>query len=242
MKILNIGCGTKTSSDPDVINMDWSMYLVIKSNPILMALSRKFLSKERWDRLNQLPSTIRVHDLRKGIPFENNSIDAVYHSHFLEHLDRPVARLFLIEVKRVLRPGGVQRIVIPDMEKLCSEYLAHLKMCLDDSGKSRDHDGYMAAMIEQMVRREAFGTAQQTPKRRALERLVLGDARKQGQTHQWMYDRVNLPYLLRDVGYQDVRVERFDSSRIPDWNRYGLDRNEIDGEYKPDSLYVEAGK
>jgi predicted SAM-dependent methyltransferase len=242
MKILNIGCGTKTSSDPSVINLDWSMYLRIKSNPVLMALSRKILSKERLERLDQLPSSIMVHDLRKGIPFDDNSIDAVYHSHFLEHLDRPIARLFMTEVKRVLRPGGIQRIAIPDMERLAAAYLAHLKESLDDPTKIADHDRYMADMIEQMVRREAFGTSQQTPNRRRLEKLVLGDARQQGQTHQWMYDRVNLPHLLREVGYQDVRVERFDTSRIPRWNEFGLDRNDQQGEYKPESLYVEAVK
>src|SRR5579862_7444640 len=86
MKLLNIGCGTKTSSDPRVINLDWSMYLVIRSHPILRALSRLLLSEVRLERLNHLPSSILVHDLRKGIPFEGNSVDAVYHSHFLEHL------------------------------------------------------------------------------------------------------------------------------------------------------------
>jgi SAM-dependent methyltransferase len=205
-------------------------------------MSRWFLSKERLARLNSLPDSIVVRDLRKGIPFGNETVDAVYHSHFLEHLDPPAARLFLLEVRRVLKPGGIQRIVIPDMEMLCRDYLAHLEACLVDPRKSPDHDSYIAEMIEQMVRREAFGTAQQTPTRRAVERIVLGDARKQGQTHQWMYDRINLPHVMRQLGYRDVVIERYDTSGISDWNRVGLDRNEGGGEYKPGSLYVEAVK
>jgi SAM-dependent methyltransferase len=240
--LLNIACGTKTSSEPGVVNLDWSMYLVIKTNPILLRLGRVLLDKDRLSRLDRLSSAIVAHDLRKGIPFEDNTVDIAYHSHFLEHLDPPAGRRFLLEVKRVLKPGGIQRIVVPDLERLCAEYLAHLRTCLTDFGAAADHDTYVAAMIEQAVRREAFVSRDQKPFRRAVERFFLGDARMRGETHQWMYDRVNLPYLLRDVGYRKVTVERFDTSVIPEWNRYGLDRNEEGREYKPESLYVEAVK
>ena len=240
MKILNIGCGTVTSADPRVVNLDWSIYLVIKSHPLLQRLSRAFLSDERRRRLEALPDSIVVHDLRKGIPFADGSVDAVYHSHFLEHLDRRSARAFLLEVRRVLKPGGVQRIAVPDLERLCASYLAHLQDCLADPSGSGAHDEYVSAIIEQLVRREASGTSQQSPWRRTLERLVLGDARTRGETHQWMYDRVNLPQLLQDTGYREVSVERYDTSRIVDWNALGLDRNGGQREYKPESLYVEA--
>jgi SAM-dependent methyltransferase len=242
VKVLNVGCGTKTSDDPSVINLDWSMYLVIKSNRVLSRLSRLFLSDVRLERLNRLPASIVVHDLRKGIPCSADSVDAVYHSHFLEHLDPPHARSFLQEVWRVLKPGGIQRIVVPDMERLCADYLTHLKLCLIDSQQAPEHDRYVGGIIEQAVRREAAGASQQSRAWRTIDRLILGDARKRGETHQWMYDRVNLPTLLRSLGYRDVKVERYDTSSIPDWNRFGLDRNDGDGEYKPESLYVEAFK
>jgi SAM-dependent methyltransferase len=242
VKVLNVGCGTKTSDDPSVINLDWSMYLVIKSNPVLARLSRLFLSDGRLKRLNSLPDSIVVHDLRKGIPYAADSVDAVYHSHFLEHLDPPHARSFLQEVWRVLKPGGIQRIVVPDMERLCTDYLTHLKLCLADSQRAPEHDRYVGGIIEQAVRREAAGASQQRPVWRTIDRLILGDARKRGETHQWMYDRVNLPSLLRSLGYKCVKVERYDTSSISDWNRFGLDRNDGDEEYKPESLYVEAFK
>jgi SAM-dependent methyltransferase len=240
--ILNVGCGSKTSDDPSVVNLDWSMYLVIKSNPVLSRLSRLFLSEARLRRLNGLSDSIVVHDLRKGIPYASDSVDAVYHSHFLEHLDRPHARSFLLEVLRVLKPGGIQRIAVPDFERLCADYLTHLKLCLADSQRAPEHDRYIGGMIEQAVRREAVGATEQSPAWRKIDRLILGDARKRGETHQWMYDRVSLPTLLRSLGYRDVKVERYDTSSIPCWNRFGLDRNGGSGEYKPESLYVEAFK
>lgn len=37
MQILNLGCGTKVSDDPAVVNIDWSIMLRIKRNPLLRA-------------------------------------------------------------------------------------------------------------------------------------------------------------------------------------------------------------
>ena len=33
MLILNLGCGTKVSDDPAVVNIDWSIMLRIRRNP-----------------------------------------------------------------------------------------------------------------------------------------------------------------------------------------------------------------
>ena len=82
MKILNLGCGVKTSDNPDVINIDWSIKLVLKNNKLLKVLFNIFLSSQRRQSIDDLPSNILVHDLAKGIPYDDNSIDVVYHSTF----------------------------------------------------------------------------------------------------------------------------------------------------------------
>jgi SAM-dependent methyltransferase len=64
------------------------------------------------------------HDLTYGIPFPNASVDFVYSSHFLEHLERPAGLRLLQDSCRVLRPGGVIRICVPDLEKAVQFYLA----------------------------------------------------------------------------------------------------------------------
>jgi SAM-dependent methyltransferase len=153
MKILNLGCGTKTSADPDVINIDWSIYFRLKKNRIAGILAQPFLHGERLQRFNSLPNNIMVHNLERGLPFASDSIDVVYHSHFLEHLDRDAARKFLLEVKRVLKLGGVQRIVVPDLEQAVRGYMKHLATCQDDTEEAGRHDAYVAAIIEQCVRR-----------------------------------------------------------------------------------------
>lgn len=242
MKILNLGCGTKTCSSPEVINIDWSIYLRLKKSSTLRAIAPLFLRDKRLERFISLPDNIVVHDLSKGIPFESNSVNGVYHSHLLEHLDRDVAKEFLLEVKRVLKPGGIHRIVIPDLEELCGDYLSHVAVCDKDPSEAANHEEFIGSIIEQSVRREAYGTSKQPPLRRRLENLLLGDARKRGETHQWMYDRISLSELLVDLGYRDPQVHKYDTSQIPGWDSYGLDKDEFGYQYKAKSLYMEAQK
>ncbi len=242
IKLLNLGCGYKASPSPEVINIDWSVALRFKKNPLLRQFAPLFFRGERWQRYRALPENILVHDLSRGLPFAENSAAAIYHSHLLEHLDQATAEIFLREIKRVLQPGGVVRIAVPDFEKLARAYLRHVEQCEHENGARRHHDQYLAAMIEQCVRREAAGTRQQSPVRRWLENLLLGDARRRGEIHQWMYDRINLGELLLRLGYKDPQTQKFNTSHIPRWNEYGLELNEAGGEYKPDSFYMEARK
>jgi SAM-dependent methyltransferase len=236
MLILNLGCGTKTS--PACVNIDWSMYLRLRRNALLQRLAPMVLTGERKQRFRSLPDSLVVHDLRKGIPAETGTVDVVYHSHVLEHIDRDAAPGFQREILRVLKPGGIQRIVVPDLEVLCTRYLA------DFTGRvvADDHDEHVADMIEQMVRRESSGTAGQPPVRRKLENLFMGDARRRGETHQWMYDRISLPALVERCGFVDPKVHDYDTSDVPAWNDIGLDLAADGGQYKPMSIYLECRK
>ena len=81
-----------------------------------------------WINLDAAPSApeVKRSDARDGLPFPDASVDAVYHSHMLEHLDAASARAFLRECHRVLRPGGVLRVVVPDLEGIAQAYLCEL--------------------------------------------------------------------------------------------------------------------
>jgi len=241
-QILNLGCGRKTCNDPDVINIDWSILLRLKKNRIWRPIIPIVLKGERFDSFKSLPDNIVVHDLSKGIPFEPSSVDVVYHSHLLEHLDRHIAKRFALEVKRVLKPGGIHRIVVPDLEQCCKAYISHLSECDENPNQANEHDSYIAEFLEQSVRKEASGTSQQKRLRRFFENIILGDARRRGETHQWMYDRINLKAMLINTGYNEVHIQNYNTSLIPKWNEYSLDIDKNSDPYKPGSLYVEAVK
>lgn len=244
MKILNLGCGTKTGSHPFVVNIDWSILLRIRTNPLLRAMAPLLLNGDRLRRFKAIPDNLMVYDLSRGIPFPDASVDVVYHSHVLEHLDRYVAAGFIRECARVLRPGGIIRVVVPDFERVCRSYLDHVSQCehRGDAESINCHDNWIEAILLQSVRREAFGSSQQPRIRRFIENLLLGDARKRGETHQWMYDRFNLSTLLAACGFENIIVQSFQASRILNWSQYGLDEDEAGREYKPESLYLEASK
>ena len=242
MVILNLGCGNKTCNSKEVISMDWSVSLVLKRNFFLRIILSKFLSKERYKKINNLPNNIIVHNLRNGIPFENNSVDAVYHSHLLEHLDRSNVREFLMEVFRVLKPNGIQRIVVPDLYLLCKSYINNYEQCNLKNEISERHDDFVSAILEQSVRKEAYGSSKQNKIMRIIENTILGDARKRGETHQWMYDKVNLSNILREIGFKNITVQTFYKSDISNWKKYRLDLENEEREYKSGSLYLEARK
>ena len=232
--ILNLGCGTKTS--PAAVNIDWSVYLRLHRSRLGRTLAPLWLRGYRREHFAALDGEIVVHDLKKGIPAPDDSADAVYHSHVLEHVDREAVPGFMAEALRVLKPGGVHRVVVPDFERHVRDYLASL-----DRG-APNHDEQLVPLLEWSVLRSARGTDAQSPFRRRVENLVLGDARKRGQTHQWSYDRLNLGQVLEANGFVDVRQVDVGVSAIPGWAGTGLDTDADGSPHKPGSLYMEARK
>lgn len=61
-------------------------------------------------------------DVREGLPFVDQSVDLLYSSHFIEHLTYEEAFSFLKECRRVLKTGGVFRLMMPDAELLVDKY------------------------------------------------------------------------------------------------------------------------
>jgi SAM-dependent methyltransferase len=239
--ILNLGCGARTSSR--CVNIDWSPYLKLKRlHSLGDLLARAFLSQERLSAYQGISGAIVAHDLRKGIPRQTESVDCVYHCHFLEHLDRPIAIHFLSEVLRVLKPGGIQRIVVPDFHAQCAAYCNHFESQVTNGNIDHKHEDYIQSIIEQLVRNTSVGSSLQTPFRRYIEHAVLGSASTRGELHRWMYDEITLRSLLSDIGFLRISARSYSSSSIPDWEQIGLDRSESGAEYMPGSLYMEAIK
>lgn len=235
---LNLGCGYQTSER--CLNIDWSLPVRLKGSPIGRRVAPALLTGDRRSRYDAMTGQIKGHDLRKGIPFKDGSADVVYHSHVLEHIDRGAVPGFFAEILRVLKPGGVHRIVVPDLEQQAREYLRSLDLLIRGVGRAEDHEEAVHVLIEQLVRREAYGSSTLPPVRRRMENLLLGDARKRGETHQWMWDRVSLPRELLAAGFKDPLVMSHVTSRISDWRGFRLDETARGEEYKPGSLYVEA--
>lgn len=70
------------------------------------------------------------HNLLQGVPFSTATFDAVYHSHVLEHFTEADGKRFVAECVRVLKPGGVLRIAVPDLEGIVRQYITNLDQAL----------------------------------------------------------------------------------------------------------------
>jgi len=103
------------------------------------------------------PSVIE-HDIRKGLPFADGSFHAVYHSHVLEHLTPEQGKQLIGECQRVLTPGGVLRIVVPDLERITELYLAMLKKAwAGDEVAEENYQWMKLELLDQMVRHQSGG-------------------------------------------------------------------------------------
>jgi len=113
-----------------------------------------------WVNVDIAPHDPRVlqHDLQSRLPFEDSSFAAVYHSHVLEHIPKSQAAAFLNECHRVLAPGGVLRVVVPDLEMITRLYLKYLDEAVaGDEEAAKRHEWMTLELLDQMVREESGG-------------------------------------------------------------------------------------
>lgn len=81
------------------------------------------ISEERFLQHQQgIFRHVRYVNVARRLPFHDSSVDAIYSSHLLEHLPRQAARRFLSESYRVLRPEGVIRTAVPDLDAIIEQY------------------------------------------------------------------------------------------------------------------------
>lgn len=124
-------------------------------------------------------------DLRKGIPFPNESVKKIYSSHFFEHLSFREAQQFLDECKRVLVPGGEFSICVPNARIYIEAYL---------NGNSLDERffGYQPA-FNHTTRIDFVNYAA----------YMAGE-------HKYMFDEENLLHILGSKGFRHPRLRQFD--------------------------------
>ena len=61
-----------------------------------------------------------VHDVRKGLPFKDKSVDAARSSHFVEHLTGAERIPFFNELFRVMKSGASAQIITPHWSHACA--------------------------------------------------------------------------------------------------------------------------
>jgi predicted SAM-dependent methyltransferase len=127
-------------------------------------------------------------DLRRGIPFPSATISKIYSSHFLEHLSYGEGQQFLTECRRVLAPGGLFQICVPNARLYMEAYLNRTSL------DSKVWCTYKPAMN---------GTT-------AID-YVNYTAYMDGH-HKYMFDPENLLHRLGSVGLRNPALRPFDDA------------------------------
>jgi predicted SAM-dependent methyltransferase len=113
----------------------------LRATPLRLNLGSGLRPKKGWINIDLSEYATLTLDLREPLPFTDNSVETIYTEHFFEHLnyvgvddptawhlDTPAnpseALAFLRECRRVLKPGGVLDIIVPDAEGILQEYVS----------------------------------------------------------------------------------------------------------------------
>lgn len=178
MKI-NLGCGGVTPAG--WINVDFGPGAKLSKVPFLRGISKRVLRHD-WD------DSIFIHDLRKPLPWANNSVGRIYSSHSLEHLTKDDGQKLVFEAFRVLKPGGIFRIVVPDLHHAVECYLSG-ETCATDF----------------LVILSAVDTKQRSFLKRVFALLA-------GSGHRCMYDVAALTQLMEFAGFIATQMSPFEST------------------------------
>lgn len=157
-----------------------------------------------WNNVDFIKNKdITYCNILEGLPYPDASMDAIYSSHVLEHLSPQEAGNLMTEINRVLKRGGFLRIVVPDLQSVCEEYLN----CLNNVEKNPTeqnnlrYDWIMIELIDQMVRQKSGGLMRETinsnifDKKYAHERV--GDIALSGRSATLPVDTTFIAWLKK---------------------------------------------
>jgi predicted SAM-dependent methyltransferase len=187
---INLGSGLEVA--PGWINVDASFNAVIARWPrrlqtLGFELSGYKHNVERDEYVRRLQSNLFVHaDLTRPLPFASASADFIFSSHVLEHLTRAQGLALVTEAHRILRPGGIIRVAVPDLDiAIALHATGKTREMLDhyfyrpESGRLAEHRSmYNYALLAELLREAGFATVERREYRQGTTPdLVLLDNR-----------------------------------------------------------------
>ena len=148
-----------------------------KINYLNLGCGKKY--HKDWVNLDKYSdsSCVSAYDLFKNLPFGDNTFEVVYLSQILEHFPKKNAAALIRECCRVLKPEGIVRIVVPDLEDIAKNYLKFLDENFKNPTEESmlNYDWILLEMYDQTVRNVSGGEMAEYLRRPAVinEQFVL---------------------------------------------------------------------
>jgi len=196
---LHVACGRVYVED--YLNIDWS--------PRGLKVG---LIEGKVTRVNN--KYVMKWNIDNGLPVKENSLKILYHSHFLEHLNKTNGIKFLKACYSCLQYNGIMRIAVPDFHLWASNYI----------NNNQDFFDWYATNFcksnNKLTNLEIFN-----------QMLYSG--------HFQMYDYKTLEKTLKNIGFKNIKKHDWGNSQhVPQINY--LESKE--SKRKPESLIIECEK
>ena len=161
--------------------LSWTNY---DASPVLRFERIPLLGRLYTKNSARFPANAKYGDIAMGLPIADNVCDGVYCSHVLEHLSLEDCEKALKNTYRILKNGGVFRLVMPDLERYVMDYVN------DPSPE--------AAM--RFMRETAIGKERRSSSVGALVRESFGHSQ-----HNWLWDYKSIERKLHEAGFSSIR-------------------------------------
>jgi|HubBroStandDraft_1064217.scaffolds.fasta_scaffold00439_4 predicted SAM-dependent methyltransferase len=171
--------------------------------------------------LDVIPDVMQM-DATKRFPFGDGTFHYVYTEHMIEHVSYPQGTYMLRECHRVMRKGGVIRVITPDLAAVMELYGGDL---------SADQKKYLSWFCQTFVPAEYPANA--VAAINAMFRLW---------GHQFIYDEATLADAMRAAGFSSVTRRLLSESDHPDLQNLGNEQRYPEGLLNYESLTLEGCK
>jgi predicted SAM-dependent methyltransferase len=158
---LNLGCGGGPNLPPGFINVDY----------------------------NWTPAVDVCWNIETRLPFEAGSISGIFIEHCLEHFPIETVKNILIDCRRMMRPGAIIRIIVPDAGLYLETYVARIR---GDDTRRFPYEGPASSW-----------------RPIAHVNRVFYEWRESQRGHRIMFDEDLLCDTLKDCGFRHVARKSF---------------------------------
>lgn len=150
----------------------------------------------------EFPAGIEIHDYDiLNLPFPDGSVAEVRADSLVEHLSFVEEPKFFLEVRRVLRPGGILQFSTPDFEDAVRTWL---------SAKD-DWKDFFRNDPESIAKNHWFGQYSYSTENRwgYLMAMIFGSQNGAGQFHKNCYTVPKIRAILSRLEFREVEISRF---------------------------------